>query len=846
MSMVVSPNQYAELEVNIDAPQQVTYQWYRDGNPIDGATSYRLNVSQNQGTDLSGTYHVIISSDGFDDVSSRHATVTQLVPTGGGDWYISSHPQHFALVPGQSRSFDLNVHNPRNTPLTYQWYRNGEAVPLATSRHYSVSAEPVNAGTYHAVVSDGTRSETSATSEVWVGLRQDQPLIVQTSGNQILSLSEYRNLGISLRANTALDAIIWRLDGIVIPQFTSTSISIPRTPEAAGTYTVDVIYQGEAHSSAPMTVTHLEAATALRITRHPVSMALKPGQNANLSIATNLNAQVQWFKDGIPVPLANNNNYLYLNNLTAAHAGTYTARVTYGDEVLTSEEAVLIVRPDEAPVITAQPADVVRPAHGYSPRLYINVRGIPFPHIQWYHDGEPIRNGNSDTYYIEHGTPAGDYHAVVTNRAGSVTSDVVQVSHLSAIDPPRITNHPQDIHPEVGDHVEIRLTATGGAPLSYTWFFGSQIINGIEGSAYIIESVSADHQGRYYVRVSNNSGVTYSRSARLDVGSLPPPSIVAQSSDRVVDPGATTLFSVSAIGPGLLSYQWQRNGVDLFGQTSATLTLTDIGSQHLGLYTVIVTNAGGSVTSQPARLELTPSTHAAIARHRVVGTGYVAGDMVVIAVRISYSGSLSALGYQVLLPDGWAFDNDNLDGTTTAPVGSDTDLLEWSWASVPASPIEFTFNLVVPEGTTGSHEIAGLVESRAGGEAYPALAKPDPLVVEPASDHHSADTNRNGRFGLSELLRVIELYNTRHGSSRTGRYVIQADTVDGYGTDASQPGSVENLLVRPHHADTDRNGHLSLSELLRVIELYNHRTGTTRTGAYRRASGTVDGFEAGN
>jgi hypothetical protein len=120
------------------------------------------------------------------------------------------------------------------------------------------------------------------------------------------------------------------------------------------------------------------------------------------------------------------------------------------------------------------------------------------------------------------------------------------------------------------------------------------------------------------------------------------------------------------------------------------------------------------------------------------------------------------------------------------------------------------------------------------------------LVVEPASDHHSADTNRNGRFGLSELLRVIELYNTRHGSSRTGRYVIQADTVDGYGTDASQPGSVENLLVRPHHADTDRNGHLSLSELLRVIELYNHRTGTTRTGAYRRASGTVDGFEAGN
>ena len=49
-------------------------------------------------------------------------------------------------------------------------------------------------------------------------------------------------------------------------------------------------------------------------------------------------------------------------------------------------------------------------------------------------------------------------------------------------------------------------------------------------------------------------------------------------------------------------------------------------------------------------------------------------------------------------------------------------------------------------------------------------------------------------------------------------------------------------LLRHDRADTRRDGRLSLSELLRVIELYNARSGTSRTGAYWAAVGTSDGF----
>jgi hypothetical protein len=48
------------------------------------------------------------------------------------------------------------------------------------------------------------------------------------------------------------------------------------------------------------------------------------------------------------------------------------------------------------------------------------------------------------------------------------------------------------------------------------------------------------------------------------------------------------------------------------------------------------------------------------------------------------------------------------------------------------------------------------------------------------ANHHSADTNRDGRFSLLELTRVIELFNTRAGTARTGAYRVLAGSEDGF------------------------------------------------------------------
>ena len=174
------------------------------------------------------------------------------------------------------------------------------------------------------------------------------------------------------------------------------------------------------------------------------------------------------------------------------------------------------------------------------------------------------------------------------------------------------------------------------------------------------------------------------------------------------------------------------------------------------------------------------------------------------------------------------------------PIVGEVDLLEWAWTAVPASPVAFTVTLRVPPGTTGAHSITGLVSTRPGPIQF--IPQPDPLVVNPTPTH-SADSSQDFRIGLIELTRVVELYNTRYGATRTGAYKVDPTSEDGFTIDQTRLGTA--VLTLYHSADTNSDGRISLVELTRVIELYNTRSGTTRTGAYHVRAGSEDGFEPG-
>jgi N-acetylneuraminic acid mutarotase len=75
------------------------------------------------------------------------------------------------------------------------------------------------------------------------------------------------------------------------------------------------------------------------------------------------------------------------------------------------------------------------------------------------------------------------------------------------------------------------------------------------------------------------------------------PEITQQPTAGTIFADTNHTFSVSAEGK-YLTYQWKKNGVNLTGETNATLTITDANStQHDGNYTVVVSNDFGSMES---------------------------------------------------------------------------------------------------------------------------------------------------------------------------------------------------------------------------------------------------------
>jgi hypothetical protein len=68
---------------------------------------------------------------------------------------------------------------------------------------------------------------------------------------------------------------------------------------------------------------------------------------------------------------------------------------------------------------------------------------------------------------------------------------------------------------------------------------------------------------------------------------------------------STTLSIASALGLGPFSYQWRQNGTNLPGKTAQSLVFPNVSLAAAGSYDVVVTGAGGTVTSAPPAAVLT-------------------------------------------------------------------------------------------------------------------------------------------------------------------------------------------------------------------------------------------------
>ncbi len=87
------------------------------------------------------------------------------------------------------------------------------------------------------------------------------------------------------------------------------------------------------------------------------------------------------------------------------------------------------------------------------------------------------------------------------------------------------------------------------------------------------------------------------------VGALAP-QIYLQPQPFFATVGGTVTLSAGAQGADPMLYQWRRNGSLIDGATNRTLVLQSVTVDLAGVYDVVVTNPGGTVTSTPAQLSV--------------------------------------------------------------------------------------------------------------------------------------------------------------------------------------------------------------------------------------------------
>ena len=256
---------------------------------------------------------------------------------------------------------------------------------------------------------------------------------------------------------------------------------------------------------------------------------------------------------------------------------TFQIVVSNSTGSITSNAATLTVNPAAvAPTISAQPANQTVPA-GQTATFAVAASGTAPLSYQWQKNGANISGATAASYTTPATTSTDNgstFQVLVSNTAGSITSSAATLTVNPAAVAPRITTQPASQTVTAGQTATFAVVASGTAPLSYQWQKNGANIAGATSASYTTPATtSTDNGSTFQVVVSNTAGSITSNAATLTVNpAAVAPTITAQPANQTVTAGQTATFAVAASGTAPLSYQWQKNGANIAGATSASYT----------------------------------------------------------------------------------------------------------------------------------------------------------------------------------------------------------------------------------------------------------------------------------
>jgi len=368
------------------------------------------------------------------------------------------------------------------------------------------------------------------------------------------------------------------------------------TSSITGVSSSIMVYPGAPPPSAPIITS---AATAQGVANLPFSYQI-----------TATNSPTGYSAAGLPA-------FLSINTSTGAISGTPTAAGTYVFTIGATNAGgtgtlQLTVNFTATPLITSSTSvqGMVGSAFSYQ------ITAINSPTSYSAANLPAFLNVNTATGVIS-GTPtvAGTYVFTIgaSNAAGTYILALTIIINPAPppLFSPVIIANPNPQVALAGGTASFSVSAIGNPAPTYQWLKNGVGIPGANSATLALSNVQDSDVAVYYVIVSNPEGGVQSSFAFLEISAAATaPVITEQPVDTAAVVGDTVSLTVAAEGVPSPTYQWLFNGTAILGATNPVLTLSGLTNAQAGVYSVIVSNSAGTVTSNAATLTVGSSTFA--------------------------------------------------------------------------------------------------------------------------------------------------------------------------------------------------------------------------------------------
>jgi hypothetical protein len=276
------------------------------------------------------------------------------------------------------------------------------------------------------------------------------PMITQQPASQTATVGQTATFTVMATGTAPLSYQWEKNNSAIMNAPNSPSYTTPTLAMSDSGATFQVIVSNGVNPSAtsnPATLTVNPASVAPTITTQPSNATVTAGATATFTVVATGTAPLsyQWQRNNSPIANAPNSPSYTTATLSTADSGA-TFRVVVSNGVnppATSTSATLTVNPAAvAPSITTQPVNTTVTA-GQTATFTVVASGTPAPTYQWQtvanNTGTNVAGATSASYAIAStttGQSGMQLQVVVSNSAGSVTSNVVTLTVNPATQPP--------------------------------------------------------------------------------------------------------------------------------------------------------------------------------------------------------------------------------------------------------------------------------------------------------------------------------------------------------------------------------------------------------------------------